>query len=467
MPARYWPLPSGHVVTSPFGPREDGWHFGADFGWPGGSAGLAVYACQGGTVVRAGPARGFGQWVVIDHPDADGSGTTVYGHVRPNVVPGQRVEAGQAIAVIEPDRARNGGAAPHVHLEWHRSVLSPPGPDVLDPLPQLDGAAYPCTEGDVLTEFGIDISNHQGEFDFARAEAEGMSFATHKICEGTWQDPQWPRAREQMPAHFQYWGGYVYCRLGTHPDAEADALASYADTTIPIQIDYEDLTGTATLADLLARVDAITARGFALLPIYLPRWYWRDNMGSPDLSALPVPIWNSHYVTGIATPAQLYPGDAYPGWNPMGGKDIAILQFSSTAAIGGQLIDVNAIRGGTDQLARIFRKEPDMQLTDIIINKDGNPVTLVDLLASLDMHASWVVDQLAGPDSRRQPGPGLDPTGWPQLDGKSVVDSVASAHDKIDAVTTTLGLVQDKIQVILESLEADPYIGRHRAQKPE
>ncbi|QXN95956.1 glycoside hydrolase family 25 protein [Nocardia iowensis] len=318
-----------------------------------------------------------------------------------------------------------------------------------------------------MTEFGIDISNHQGEFDFARAAAEGMTYATHKISEGTWQDPYWPRAREQMPTHFQYWGGYVYCRLDTHPDTEADALTSYADTTVPIQIDYEDLTGTPSLADLLARVEAITARGFELLPIYLPRWYWRDNMGCPDLSGLPVPIWNSHYVTGTATPAQLYPGDNHPGWEPMGGKDIAILQFSSTAAISGQLIDVNAIRGGRDQLKRLFRKDPDMQLTDIIINKDGNPVTLADLLASLDMHASWVVDQLAGPDSRHQPGPGLDPTGWPQLDGKSVVDSVAAAHDKIDAVTTVLGQVQNKIQTILEHLDSDPYAGRHRAQETE
>ncbi|PXX60392.1 GH25 family lysozyme M1 (1,4-beta-N-acetylmuramidase) [Nocardia tenerifensis] len=405
---------------------------------------------------------------MIDHPEADGAGTTVYGHVRPHVAVGERVEAGQSIAEIEPDRTRNGNVAPHLHLEWHRSVLSPPGPDRMDPVPQLDGAAYPPVQGDLLTAFGIDISNHQGEFDFARAAAEGMSFATHKICQSTWRDPLWPRAREQMGAHFEFWGGYIYCRLDTTPDAEADAALGYlGDTTIPIQIDYEDPNGTLTITDLLARVDALTVRGFTLLPIYLPRWHWRDHMGAPDLSGLPVPIWNSHYVTGVGTPAQLYPGDAHPGWEPMGGKDIAILQFSSTAAIGGQRIDVNAIRGGRDQLAHLFRQDPDMQLTDIIINKDGNPVTLADLLASIDMHASWAVDQLAGPDSRHQRGPGLDPTGWPQLDGKSVVDSVAAAHDKIDAVTTVLAQVQDKIQVILETLDSDPYVGRHRAQKPE
>ncbi|MEV6321364.1 peptidoglycan DD-metalloendopeptidase family protein [Nocardia sp. NPDC051787] len=464
MPARFWPLPWGHLITSPFGPREGGWHFGVDFGWPGGSAGLPVYACQGGTVVRAGPARGFGRWVVIDHPEADGSGTTVYGHVRPEVLMGQRVEAGQQVAVIEPDPRLNGGVPPHLHLEWHRSVLSPPGPDVLDPLPYLHGAAYP--EGVPMTVFGIDVSNHQAAFDFARAAAEGMTFATHKVAEGTWRDPMWPRAREQMAAHFEFWGGYIYCRLNTHPEVEADALLAYlGDTNVPIQIDYEDLTGKPTLTDLLARAEAITARRLTLLPIYLPRWYWRDHMRSPDLTGLPVGIWNSHYVTGTGNPHQLYPGDTHPGWEPMGGKPVDILQFSSTAQVGGQLIDVNAIRGGRDQLARLFRREPDMQLTDIVINKDGNPVTVADLLASIDMHASWVVDQLAGPDSRHQPGPALDPTGWPQLDDKSVVDSVAAAHDKIDAVTERLGQVQEKIQTILEHLVTDPYSGRHR--RPE
>jgi hypothetical protein len=51
-----------------------------------------------------------------------------------------------------------------------------------------------------------------------------------------------------------------------------------------------------------------------------------------------------------------------------------------------------------------------------------------------------------------------------QLDGKSVVDSVASAHNKIDTVTTVLGEVQDKILAILERLDTDPYVGRHRKQ---
>ncbi|WP_324192973.1 GH25 family lysozyme [Nocardia transvalensis] len=318
-----------------------------------------------------------------------------------------------------------------------------------------------------MTEFGIDVSNNQGAFDFAAAAAEGFTFATHKICEGTWRDPFWPRAREQMAEHFECWGGYIYCRPDTHPDIEADAALTYiGDTTVPIQLDYEDHHGSPSLDDLLARANALTDRGFPLLPVYLPRWYWRDHMGSPNLAGLPVGIWNSHYVTGTGYASALYPGDDHPGWTPMGGKQIDILQFSSTATVAGQAIDVNAIRGDRTQVARLFGKDkdPDMQLTDTLVNKDGNTVTVAEILASIDMHAWWLVDQLAGPDSRRQPGPDLTPTGWTQLDNKSVVDSIAAAHDKIDTATALLGQVQDKIQTVLERLDTDPSVGRHRAQ---
>ncbi|WP_100226064.1 M23 family metallopeptidase [Rhodococcus rhodochrous] len=143
MARRYWPLERGHMVTSGFGARWGTTHWGTDFGREGGSGGMAVYAVQGGTVVNVGPASGFGQWVVLDHPTEDGSGTTVYGHVIPEVRIGQRVEAGQRIARINPDSRTNGGVAPHLHLEWHRAVWSPPGANRLDPLPLLAGSLFP------------------------------------------------------------------------------------------------------------------------------------------------------------------------------------------------------------------------------------------------------------------------------------------------------------------------------------
>lgn len=143
MAPRYWPMARGHIITSPYGPRWGTTHWGIDIGGPGGSAGKPIHAAQGGTVTMAGPASGFGQWIVIDHPTADGSGTTIYGHITPAVRPGQRVEAGERIGTVNGNRATNGGVDPHLHLEVHRSVWAPPGPDRLDPLPWLDSARYP------------------------------------------------------------------------------------------------------------------------------------------------------------------------------------------------------------------------------------------------------------------------------------------------------------------------------------
>ena len=68
------------IVTSPFGPRDGGFHAGTDFGFPGGS-GRPVYACASGTVIHAGAAQGYGGpdpagWLVIDHPAEVGGGCT-------------------------------------------------------------------------------------------------------------------------------------------------------------------------------------------------------------------------------------------------------------------------------------------------------------------------------------------------------------------------------------------------------
>lgn len=155
MSQRFWPLERGHTITSPFGARWGTTHWGTDFGWDGGSGNRPVYAAQAGTVTHAGAASGFGMWVVLDHPTEAGSGTTVYGHVIPEVAVGDVVTAGQRIARVNPVKGPgNGNVDPHLHFEVHRWIWSPPGPDRLDPLPWLNGAAYPGEEPAVPTPAG-------------------------------------------------------------------------------------------------------------------------------------------------------------------------------------------------------------------------------------------------------------------------------------------------------------------------
>lgn len=154
------PVEKDFYVTSGFGPRWGTTHYGTDFGAPGGSGGRPVYAVKDGTVVRAGPASGFGQWVGVDHPATNGGGETIYGHIIPEVKVGDLVREGQRIGRINPDRATNGGVDPHLHLEWHRYTWTPPGPDRLDPMKKLTGAKWSGEKEPPMTDNAVDIDLH-------------------------------------------------------------------------------------------------------------------------------------------------------------------------------------------------------------------------------------------------------------------------------------------------------------------
>jgi hypothetical protein len=261
-----------------------------------------------------------------------------------------------------------------------------------------------------MTLFGIDVSNHQGNFDFARARSEGMVFATHKISEGSgYRDPYWPRAKAEMQKWFPgRWGGYVFCRRASDPAAEARTLASHAGSTdFPLQIDYEDTSGGGNYNDLVARINAYKAVGFkTFLPIYLPRWFWSGHMGSPNLANLPVDvgIWNSHYVNGSGLPAALYPGDAHAGWADMGNRRIDLLQFTENAGVAGQSIDANAFRGTGQQFNEMFggaMSKADEELGKKFPSRskyranDDLVDTLAGFVLNIDarIHETWVEDQ--------------------------------------------------------------------------
>lgn len=146
---RFYPMGAERVVTSPFGPRDGGHHSGVDFGVNGGSGGKPVYAVQGGTVIQAGAAAGYGGgepgagWLVIDSEDHQGGGVYEYGHIiaAPGVVLGSKVNAGDLIAAINPNQATNGGCAPHLHLAYMPREYNPNRKQ--DPIPSLEGCLEP------------------------------------------------------------------------------------------------------------------------------------------------------------------------------------------------------------------------------------------------------------------------------------------------------------------------------------
>lgn len=131
-----------YTISDTFGSRG-GTHKGVDMA---AAEGTPIYATMDGTVVAAGPASGFGNWIVIDSVDEQGQPvSTVYGHERASgigVHVGQTVEAGQQIGTVGSAGEATG---PHLHFEVVPGGRFAGGKQI-DPMPWLQGAATPAPE---------------------------------------------------------------------------------------------------------------------------------------------------------------------------------------------------------------------------------------------------------------------------------------------------------------------------------
>jgi murein DD-endopeptidase MepM/ murein hydrolase activator NlpD len=121
-----WVRPNVGGMSSCFCERWGTLHAGIDLTGPLGSPILAV---GDGVVIKAGPADGFGNWIVIQHSNGD---VSIYGHMRYlDVAAGQRVKAGQTIALVGNEGQSTG---PHLHFEVHPGGLEG---TAVDPVPWL------------------------------------------------------------------------------------------------------------------------------------------------------------------------------------------------------------------------------------------------------------------------------------------------------------------------------------------
>ena len=130
------------TFTSPFGPRWGTEHKGVDFAGP---VGTPIYAALDGIAVKAGPASGFGNWIVLDSLVDGKPVSTVYGHMFDDgvlVTEGQQVKAGDHIANIGNNGQSTGA---HLHFEyWDGGRLQ--GGTAVDPMTKLGGAPSPAGE---------------------------------------------------------------------------------------------------------------------------------------------------------------------------------------------------------------------------------------------------------------------------------------------------------------------------------
>lgn len=106
-----WAVPASGPISSGFGPRWGGMHYGTDFAPP---CDAPIWAAGSGTVTFAGPAAGYGNWIKITH---EGDIVTTYGHMFTDGVlvhPGELVQAGQQIGRVGTAGDSTGC---HLHFE--------------------------------------------------------------------------------------------------------------------------------------------------------------------------------------------------------------------------------------------------------------------------------------------------------------------------------------------------------------
>jgi len=225
-----------------------------------------------------------------------------------------------------------------------------------------------------MTIFGWDMSHFDAP-GIGSAIDEGIAFLTHKAG-GDKDDAElaawWSGVRGLDPARVllgAYWvlyPGNPTGRASLFIDRLDAACPGWRDRPFLLQVDCEKWNGDAgtvpSKADITVFCTALTMLAPKLHPVvYAPKWVYGNS-----LTGLNYPLWASAYVLGTGGFKSLYPGDGSSRWAAYSGQTPAILQFTSSASIGGQTTcDANAFRGTFDDLVALAAPgwSPDMAMT--------------------------------------------------------------------------------------------------------
>jgi hypothetical protein len=213
----------------------------------------------------------------------------------------------------------------------------------------------------VTTIFGWDMSVWDDP-GIGNAIDQGIAFVTHKAG-GDRDDPElaawWTGVRGHRDQLLL--GAYWVLYPGS-PVARADAFLARLDDQCPgwrdgpflLQVDCERWNNDPSTVPSAAEIDAFCDRLVAEMPrlrpiVYAPQWVYGSSLRS-----VPYPFWASSYVGSAGGFRQLYPGDSSARWGAYSGQVPAILQYSSSAVIGGQSTsDADAFRGTLAQLTAL------------------------------------------------------------------------------------------------------------------
>lgn len=144
-----------------------------------------------------------------------------------------------------------------------------------------------------------------------------------------------------------------------HADPKGQAAYCWQQLgRVPVMIDAEDMpgdtgfTGPLAVQDLVDFATELRRLGGICHLAYVPRWYWQNNMGSPDLTPL------SRAGLGVVSSNYSTYSDTGPGWNGYGGIDVVQWQYTDKLPYGGDFTDFNAYLGTLDQYKQLTQGEP-------------------------------------------------------------------------------------------------------------
>ncbi|WP_433658018.1 glycoside hydrolase family 25 protein [Nocardia sp. CA-128927] len=211
-----------------------------------------------------------------------------------------------------------------------------------------------------MTRWGIDISGWQAGIDLDAVACEGFAGVIAKATQGAnYTSPAYAEQKAGAQRNGLAFMAYHYIEQDASASAQVDNYeCAEPDRAVPVMLDHEQ--GSGDVSVLRAVHAEFVGRGYRVALLYLPRWYWRDHIGSPDLSGLPPFMASAYGSDQPGDTAALYPGDTAPGWNDYGDNRVAVLQFTQRAIVAGRQIDAWAYRGTAAEFDALFGAESEI-----------------------------------------------------------------------------------------------------------
>ena len=171
------------------------------------------------------------------------------------------------------------------------------------PYDDIESGLKKCPDATTLK--GIDVSVYQGNIDWPKVKAAGISFAITRVGDGLGFDSKfdtnWPAIKQQGLVR----GVYQFFRPGTDPIQQADLLLSHigtlGDGDLPPVMDLEvtDSQSNAVIADHMQKwLDHVeNATGRVPMIYTSPGFY--SSIGNPDFTRYT--LWVAHWQTMCPT----------------------------------------------------------------------------------------------------------------------------------------------------------------------